>query len=310
MHQDYLGVDISKDFLDLYDLRRQQAWRIANDPKAIAKLMRRMPHSTFTVFEATSVYDRPLRKALTKAGRPFARVNPRRAREFARATGVLAKTDKVDAAMLAHLGSALKPQPSREASPQRQHLAELLQRRNQLVEMRKQEKTRLKQVDNRALQNDIKSLIRILTNRIAKLENTIKDAIKSSARLSALYARLLTAPGIGPITAVTLIAHMPELGDRDRRSIAALAGLAPLPDDSGRRKGYRKIWGGRANITRVLYLAALSARKANPFKSLHQRLRDKNKQPKAAIIAVARKLIVTLNAMLRDGKDFNQPAHP
>lgn len=306
VHQDYLGVDISKDFLDLYDLSRQQAWRIANAPKAIAKFVRQMPHSTFTVFEATSVYDRPLRKALTKAGRAFARVNPRRAREFARATGVLAKTDKVDAAMLAHLGSTLKPQPSQEAAPQRQHLAELVQRRNQLVEMRKQEKTRLKQVDDRTIQNDIKSLIRVLSNRIAKFEMAIKDAIKRSANLAALYARLLTAPGIGPITAATLIAQMPELGDCDRRSIAALAGLAPLPDDSGRRKGYRKIWGGRSNIRRALYLAALSARKAAPFKSFHQRLRDKNKEPKAAIIAVARKLIVTLNAMVRDGQNFKQ----
>jgi transposase len=308
VHQDYLGVDISKDHLDVYSLARRKAWRIDNRAAAIAKLARKLPGDGFVVFEATSVYDRALRKALSQTGCPFARINPRRAREFARATGRLAKTDRVDAAMLAHLGATLKPKPTQETSAERQRLAQLLQRRNQLVEMRKQEMTRLKQADAPDLRRDIASLIPLLGRRIAKFEDAIKTLIRASAELAQLDKRLRSAPGVGPVTAATLIAEMPELGQRDRRAIAALAGLAPLANDSGKRKGHRKIWGGRSRVRRILYLAALSARRSVHFTPFHQRLRDQGKQPKTALIAVARKLLVTLNAMVRDDKNFQAHA--
>lgn len=266
VHQDYLGVDISKDHLDVYSLARRKAWRIDNQAAAIAKLARKLPGDGFVVFEATSVYDRALRKALSQTGHPFARINPRRAREFARATGRLAKTDRVDAAMLAHLGATLKPKPTQETSAERQRLAQLLQRRNQLVEMRKQEMTRLKQADAPDLRRDIASLIPLLDRRIAKFEDAIKTLIRASAE------------------------------------------LAPLANDSGKRKGHRKIWGGRSRVRRILYLAALSARRSVHFTPFHQRPRDQGKQPKTALIAVARKLLITLNAMVRDDKNFQAHA--
>lgn len=306
IYQDYIGIDVSKDQLDLFSIAQDRVWCIANERDAIRALLRMLPPDALVVFEATSVYDKQLRRVLARAGRPFARINPRQAREFARATGLLAKTDRVDARMLAWFGARLAPTPTREPSPERQKLAELLQRRNQLVETRKQEKTRLKQVDPGPVRRDIKSLIEVLSRRIAAFERAIKNLIKTSVELDHLDHTLQTAPGVGPFTAATLIAEMPELGNLDRRAIALLAGLAPLADDSGKRKGYRKIRGGRPRIRRALYLAALAAKRAPAFKPAYDRLRENGKQPKTAIIAIARKLIVTLNAMIRNNETFKQ----
>ncbi len=306
IYQDHIGIDVSKDQLDLFSIARDKAWRIANERDAIRVLLRELPPDALVVFEATSVYDKTLRRVLSRAGRPFARVNPRRAREFARATGLLAKTDRVDARMLAWLGARLDPTPTCEPSPERQHLAELLQRRNQLVEMRKQEKTRLKQVDPGPLRRDIKSLIEVLSRHIATFERAIKNLIETNTEFDRLVHTLQTAPGVGPVIAATLIAEMPELGNLDRRAVALLAGLAPIADDSGKRKGYRKISGGRPRLRRALYLAALTAKRNPAFQPFYDRLRDNGKQPKTAIIAVARKLIVTLNAMIRNNETFKQ----
>lgn len=305
LYQDHIGIDISKDYLDLYSIARDQSWRITNERESLRALLRDLPHDSLIVFEATSVYDRTLRRVLSRASRPFARINPRQAREFARATGLLAKTDQVDARMLAWFGARLEPPESREPSPERQQLADLLQRRNQLVEMRKQEKTRLKQVEHPRARRDIKSLIEILSRHVAAFEREIETLIKANVELDHLAHNLQTAPGIGPFNAVTLLAELPELGTLDRRAIALLAGLAPVADDSGKRKGYRKIKGGRSHVRRALYLAALSAKKSPAFKPFYDRLREKGKPPKTAIIAVARKLIITLNAMVRDDKTFN-----
>ena len=253
-----------------------------NEREAIQAVLREMPHNTLIIFEATSVYDRTLRRVLSRAGHPFARINPRQAREFARATGLLAKTDQVDARMLAWFGARLEPPETHEPSPERQQLADLLQRRNQLVEMRKQEKTRLKQVDHPRAQRDIASLIEILSRRVTAFERDIKTLIKANDDLDHLARTLQTAPGIGPFNITTLLAEMPELGTLDRRAIALLAGLAPVADDSGKRKGYRKIRGGRPRVRRALYLAALSAKRSPAFKPLYDRLREKGnpqKQP-------------------------------
>jgi transposase len=309
LYRDHIGIDISKDHLDVFSIARDKAWRIANQRDAIRMLLRELPREGLIVFEATSVYDKTLRHILARRRRTFARVNPRRAREFARAAGLLAKTDRLDARMLARLGAALEPAPSQEPGPDRQRLAELLQRRNQLVEMRKQEKTRLRQVDNALARRDIGSLIDILSRRIAAFERAIGTLIDTIEDLARLARLLQTTPGVGPLTAATLIAEMPELGSLDRRAIALLAGLAPIADDTGKRKGYRKIRGGRPRVRRILYLAALAARRSPSFKPLHDRLRNKGKQPKTAIIAVARKLIVTLNAIVRDNTEF-KPSQP
>jgi transposase len=304
MYQDCIGIDIAKHHLDVFSPTRDKAWRIANQRDAIRSWLRALPREAFIVFEATSVYDRTLRTVLARAKRRFARVNPRRARAFARAAGLLAKTDRVDARMLAQLGAALEPRPTVEPSAAHRRLADLLQRRHQLVEMRKQEKTRRHQVDQADLRRDIASLIDVLSRRIAKLERAMAKLIRDTEALARRDRLLRTAPGVGPVTAATLIADMTELGTLDRRAIALLAGLAPIADDTGKRRGYRKISGGRRRVTRALYLAALAARMSPAFKPFHDRLLDKGRQPKAAIIAVARKLIVTLNAMARDDAPF------
>lgn len=304
LYQDHIGIDISKDCLDIFSITLGKGWRIDNRRETIRDLLRRLPHDSLIVFEATSVYDRDLRHVLARAGRPFARLNPRRAREFARATGLLAKTDRVDARMLARFGATLEPPPTQEATAERQRLAALLQRRNQLVEMRKQEKTRLRQVDLSPLRRDINSIVDTLSRHIDKFDRAIRELIKETAEFQRLDRILQSAPGVGPFTAATLIAELPELGAVCRRAIAMLAGLAPIADDTGKRKGYRKIRGGRPRLRRALYLAALAARKSPKFRTFHERLRDKGKQPKTAIIAVARKLLVTLNAMVRNQTTF------
>jgi transposase len=304
LYTDHIGIDIAKDHLDIFSIARNKGWRIDNQRASIRAVLRRLPRECLFVFEATSVYDRDLRHVLARAGRPFARLNPRRAREFARATGLLAKTDRVDARMLARFGATLGPAPTPEATAERQRLAALLQRRNQLVEMRKQEKTRLKQAALALLRRDIIRLIGSLSRHIDKFDRAIRDLIKATAELQRLDRILQTAPGVGPFTAATLIAEAPELGTVHRRAIAMLAGLAPIADDTGKRKGYRKIKGGRPRLRRALYLAALAAKRSPEFRPFYEKLRDKGKQPKTAIIAIARKLLTTLNAMIRDQKSF------
>lgn len=299
-----VGIDISKDRLDLYSTSQNRFWDVANEAGVLEELCDSLEGS-LVVFEATSVYDRTLVRSLSQRGIAHARVNPRRAREFARSAGYLAKTDKVDARMLAHMGSVLETRPQEPQCPHREALRDLLQRRDQLVSMRAQEKTRLRQVDNPLLQEDITSLIELLGQRIATFEARIRQTIDEDAGTAQQAAILQTAPGIGPITAATLIADMPELGQRDRRAIAALAGLAPLANDSGKRHGNRRIWGGRRRVRRLLYLAALSAIRTNPaFRETAQQLKQQGKAPKTAVIAVARKLLVTLNAMSKNQAAF------
>lgn len=301
----YLGVDVSKDSLDLcrHDSGRHE--RIANQAADIERLLTGLPAGCHVVFEATSVYDRALRRLLTATGIAFTRVNPRRAREFAKAVGCLAKTDKVDAAMLARLGFTLAPDPTQEADPVRQRLTNLLQRRGQLVDMRQQEKVRRQQTDDNDMAASIDEMIGILTTRINAIEAAMRQLINDSADLSHIDRRLRAVPGIGDIVSATLIAGLPELGQRDRRAIAALAGLAPLACDSGRYRGNRKIWGGRRQIRRALYLAAFSAKNgSNRFAAHYAKLQDNGKPMKVAVIATARKILVTLNAMIRDDTEF------
>jgi transposase len=263
-----------------------------------------LPAGCHVIFEATSVYDRSLRHLLSSAGITFSRVNPRRAREFARAAGYLAKTDRVDAAMLAHLGAALAPAPSQEPDPERQQLARLLQRRGQLVAMRQQEKVRRQQADTDDILASIREIIDILTTRINAIETEMRRLINENPDLAKTDQRLRAVPGIGDIGAATLIAGLPELGQRDRRSIAALAGLAPLACDSGRHKGARKVWGGRRQIRRALYTAAVTGRRNPKLKAYYNRLYDKGKPKKVALIATARKILVIINAMMRDNSEF------
>lgn len=304
MQKTYVGVDISLAHLDLFWSGKDRARRVPNTAKTIKNLLPDLANC-FVVFEATSHADRDLRRILTASGVTFARVNPLRARQFARGAGFLAKTDQVDARMLAKLGSALKPKAAVEPPASRQKLAELQTRRRQLVDARKAEKCRLKQASLREIIKDIKGMIRGLDGRIAKIEAAIKALVTEDTELKRDAARLQTAPGVGPVTATTLLAELFELGTLPRRAVSALAGVAPLACDSGQYRGKRKIWGGRRKVRTALYMAALgAARTDDGFKAFYRRRIADGLAPKAALIAVARKLLVTVNAMLRDGTDY------
>jgi transposase len=230
LHQFPIGVDVSKATLDIFDSQSARFTQIENQPSAIAAWRADLDPRRLIIFEATSVVDQALHKDLEANNHPFVRVNPRDARDFARASGRRAKTDRVDARMLAHMAAALKPEPSRPRCGLRLRLSGFLSRRRQLVEMRKQERTRIKQAgDDTWLASQINQMLDVLTAQIKEVEAEIEALVHTDTILDEAYDRLKSAPGIGPITAATLIADLPELGLRDRRQIASLVGLAPHP---------------------------------------------------------------------------------
>ena len=309
MQNNFIGVDVSMDWLDIHHScpdHRGGAQQIANGGRELTAFARRAAREgAWVIFEATGGYDRPLCEALERAGARFSRVNPARARDFARAIGVAAKTDQVDARILALMGERLRPAPTEPVPAARRALQAQATRRLQLVEMRKQEATRLKQTANAKARADIRSHIAFLDRHIARFDARIAELVAGDEAFARTARRLRTAPGIGPVVAATLIAELPELGRLDRRRIAALVGLAPVARDSGKRNPPRAIAGGRPVLRRMLYLAALQASRRHPsFMAFRACLQDQGKPPKVAIIAVARKLLTTLNAMLRSQTDF------
>lgn len=305
LHQTVLGVDVAKDWIDTCDLASGRDNHIAMTPHALkAFAARAVASNALVVFEASGGYERPLAAALDEAGAVYARVNPRHAREFARATGRLAKTGKVDARVLAEMGRALDLAPTPPKSPARRRLADLAGRREDIVAAIAAETCRLGLAREPFVRRDIKSLIAILNRRKRALEKEIETEVRAG-ELDRIERRLRAAPGVGPICAATLIAFLPELGQLDHKAIAALAGLAPHASDSGQRKGRRRIWGGRPRVKRILYIAALVASRFDPaLKAFRTRLTDAGKPLKVALIAVARKLLTILNAMARDQRDF------
>lgn len=309
LHPCFIGIDIAKDWLDVHDEATGHTTRLANTPAAIAALLADLAGRTpFVAFEATGSYDTILREALAQAGLAFARLDPARARAFARATGRLAKTDALDARTLAVMARTLALEPDPPGEPARQALAALHRRRDPLVDARAAERVRRSEADPRApaaLRGSLERHIAWLDAEIAALDGQIAQAIQADAQLSAQAERLRSAPGVGPVTAVTLLALMPELGRRSAKSIAALAGLAPLNRDSGRRRGQRSIRGGRARVRRALYMAALTAVRRSPrFKDFHDRIRAKGAAPKVALVATARKLLTVLNAIAKNQTAF------
>ena len=304
MHDDVVGVDVSKDWIDVFD-PREGASRVASANTELSRLARGWARrGALVVFEATGGCDRPLRDALVAAGAAHARVNPARARRFAQALGG-AKTDAADARMLARMGAALKLRPTPAPSRERAALQGLVARRRQLVKTICAETTRLQQTGERWLRGEIRRLIRVLEAALARLEKRTAALIAASA-MAEQARRLQTAPGVGPTVAATLLAEMPELGSLSARAAGALAGLAPVARDSGRRTPPRAIGGGRPAPRRMLWIAALHATRCNPrFKACRERLEAAGKPPKKAVTAAARKLVVILNAMIRDEKDFD-----
>ena len=302
----FIGIDIAKFHLDIFDATIGHVVRIDNTPAAVAALTAGWAASgAYVLFEATGNYDRVLRHALVAAGIAFARVNPARARAFARAVGFLAKTDAIDARMLAAMAQSLRPEPQPAASAERARLARLNKRRDQLVATRQQERTRRRDCPDADLIASLDAHLAWLDAAIREIEAEIGTAIAATPELRADRSLLVSAPGVGPVTAATLLALLPELGQRSPKTIAALVGLAPLNRDSGAQRGRRSIQGGRKRVRDALYIAAFTAARHDPrFAAIYQRLRDAGKPIKLALVAVARHLLTILNAMLRDAKPF------
>lgn len=300
-----IGIDVSKRWLDCFLAPAGRAVRFANDAEGHRRLAAfAHEHQAFCVLEATGPFDQALGQALHAAGRPFHRANPRKARQFAKGSGFLAKTDRVDARMLAQYGETLELPPEPRPDPDRQALRSLVERRDQLVEMRKVERTRLAQPHAEAIEASLMEHVEMLDGQIAAIETQIDRLVARSRPLKRDKVILCSAPGVGAVTATVLMAYMPELGQRGRRAISALAGVAPIACDSGAMRGKRRIWGGRKRVRDGLYMAALAAARKGPFQATFKAMRASGKPAKLALIAIARKLLVALNAAIRDQKQF------
>ena len=302
-HPIYAGVDISKDRLDV-SLAHQNPSQYPNNASGIAELRQvlgQVPGPVQVICEPSGGYERALLEALWAAQLSVSLVNAARVRSFARARGLLAKTDVIDASVLREFGELLRPEPLPAPSPQRQRLADLVQRREQLVTILATEEQRLAQARDKAVKKLGTSLIRELKSQIEQLEALIAAQIDDDDTLKGQSERLQQVKGVGKVTASTLLAELPELGQLTSNEIGALAGLAPYNRDSGLYRGRRTIRGGRVKVRRVLYMAALVAVRFNPIlKAFYDRLVVAGKPKKVALTAVMRKLVVLLNHLLKN----------
>jgi transposase len=304
----FIGIDVSKARLDIACRPPGQALQYANDPAGIAALVATLAGLTPTliVLEATGGYELPLAAALAAAGLPTCVVNPRQARDFAKATGRLAKNDKIDAACLAHFAEAIRPQPRPLPEPEVRALDALLARRRQLLDMLTMERNRLGTCHDGQVKADLEAHVCWLEGRINDSDKALREAVQKSPAWREKDDLLRSIPGIGPVASRTLLGALPELGRLSGRQAAALAGLVPYDDDSGQRRGQRYVQGGRADVRCVLYMAALAAVKHNPaLKAFRDRLKAAGKKAKVILTAVARKLVVLANAVLKSGRPWD-----
>lgn len=307
----YLGLDVAKASVELASEPAGLGGQFATDPSGLAALVVQCQAQpvTLIVLEATGGYEAPVAAALASAGLPVAVVNPRQVRDFARALGRLAKTDRIDAQGLALFGARLQPAPRPLPETATQELEAVLLRRRQLLEMLHAERQRLPRAHGREVRRNLQAHIRWLERSLGETDATLAGLIQASPLWRVQDQLLQSVPGVGPALARSLLALLPELGHLDRRQIAALVGVAPVARDSGTQRGQRHCWGGRPAVRTVLYMAALVAARWNPVLRLfYQRLRAKGKPAKVAVIAVARKLLTILNAMMRDQRPW-QSAH-
>jgi transposase len=297
----FVGIDVSKQFLDVAAWPEARTWRVEQTDAALTALVKDLSalRPKRIVLEASGGLEAAATAVLAAAGLPVVVINPRQARHFARATGKLAKTDAIDANLLARLGQALAP-PLRVLKDQEtRELEALLTRRRQIVDMLTMEKNRLHAAAQRVRQ-DIAAHIRWLEKRLDDVDGELRAAIAACEALSVKDRIIQSAPGAGKVLATTLLASLPELGQLNRRQISALVGVAPLNCDSGTMTGARRVWGGRAAVRTVLYMATVSAIRCNPdIRAFHARLVASGKKPKVAITACMRKFLTILNAMVR-----------
>jgi len=303
-----VGIDVSKQHLDWVLGAEGSCERSPNTPGGVRRLVARLRKVDLAsiIVESTGGYERMLTEALASADLPVILVNPWRVRRFGEGLGVLAKTDPLDARVLALFGERARPPRRPVPGPRQREMADLVRRRRQLIAMIVAEKNRLDTAST-ILRKDIQSLVQLLERRVAKLDRRIDQAIAEDAERTENWKRLQTAPSVGPGVARALIVDLPELGALGRRQITALVGLAPFAKDSGKKSGYRRIRAGRAAPRTALYLAAMNGARFNPvLKTMYERMIAAGKPPKVALIALARKLLTILNAMVRDRTDWQQ----
>lgn len=311
----FVGIDVAKDKLDLFIAWEDggQHCTIPNDADGFALIRQRLKiyHVACVVIEHSGRYERRCALDLMEAGLPVALVNPRQTRDFAKAINWLAKNDRIDAKLLAEFARCIQPKNAECIAPNRAELDELVGRRRQLVQMRAGERMRLQQTQSRSVTRSIEKSIKQLDAQIVGLEMLIAELIEDDDDWRGKVKLLQSVPGVGKVVAGTLLAELPELGRANRQQIAALAGLAPYDRESGRWKGKRHCFGGRAEIRSALYMAALTARRCNPIiRALAERLTAAGKPFKVMMVACMRKLLVILNTIAATGREWNPTCLP
>jgi len=303
----FAGIDVSKRSLDLCLLPEERRQSFAYDEQGLAELSKALPApgTCRIVVEATGGYQRILVAELVNAGHQVAVVNPRQVRDFARGLGILAKTDRIDAYVLARYAQQAELRTVAHVSEKAAELEQLVIRRRQLIQLRTAETNRKHTIASKAVRQSIQQMIVVLRKQIDRVEQEILALVESDDDWKNKMDRLGSVPGVGPVTAASLLAELPELGQVNRQEIAALVGVAPFNRDSGRFRGKRSIWGGRASVRSVLYMAALTARTHNPIlRAFAQRLEAAGKPFKVVITACMRKLLTILNTILKDGTSW------
>ena len=306
MRRESIGIDVSKSLLDCYSTRSASWRQFENCGAGIKKLLTWVESESAEIvcLEATGAYSRKLLRVLQEAGISFLVVNPKRLRDFARGLGKLAKTDKLDAQVIAFYGEKSDAKPSELRSVEEEELKDLCTRRQQISLMIVQEQNRLKAAPKQTA-SSIRETIKFLNAQLRKLGMLIEEKLKETASLTERVSLLRSVKGIGPVTSAILVSCLPELGKLNKRQIASLCGLAPFNHESGTLRGQRTIFGGRTVVRSALYMATLTAVRFNPvFREVYQRLLTAGKKKKVALTACARKMVIVLNAIIRDGIPF------
>ena len=301
--QMFVGIDVSKARLDVAVLPSGEFFAVNNTAPGLSELLIRLAdvQPQLVVLEATGGLEQAAMLAIHAAGLPVTVLNPRQVRHFSRALGKHAKTDQIDAVLLAKFAQTLQPQAQVPDDASQRALEALLARRRQVVDLLTMERNRLHSSHDAYVQHDLQEVITYLEGRRAQLDQALQDAVQHDPNFQATYTVLTSTPGVGPVVAFTLLAQLPELGSLSRQKVANLVGVAPLNWDSGKSRVHRRIWGGRAEVRQVLYMAAVTAVRWNPtLKAVFDHLVQKGKPKKVALIACMRKLLVYLNAMVRD----------
>lgn len=305
----FVGIDVGKEWLDVAVWGQEEAWQFRNEAEGIAELVEwgLELQPDLVVFEATGGYEQPAAQALQLRDFAVAVANPTRVRALAKAIGKLAKTDEIDAYLIAEYAAKIRPAALESRNAQEMHLRALVTRREQLVDIRTAECNRRKTA-HASMKAAVQEHIDWLSDHIAEIEKEMQALCQVLPEWQAKYDLLNTIPGVGMITAISILSEMPELGRLDRQKIASLAGLAPFNRDSGQKRGRRRIFGGRKGVRRVLYMACLSAKKYNPvIQTFFKRLEANGKIFKVAITACMRKMLTIMNAMMRDMQPWQVP---